>query len=173
MQRLLCSFAIEICDLMASAGWHSGIAHWFCAPVVALALEGRLADQQLVQQHADAPPVHAEAGAAPLQHLRRLWERWKRSWSLLSKPVYQQQPLHTCRLAHEGPEFDCRMPGTSGICEIWYTSMLAAHLVLGRPADGVGPPLGDVLREAKVRDLDVAGGVHQQVLWLQVLQCQV
>ena len=50
--------------------------------------------------------------------------------------------------------------------------MLAAHLVLGCAADGVGAPLGDVLRKAKVRDLDVAGSVHQQVFWLQILQCQ-
>jgi hypothetical protein len=40
--------------------------------VVALRLEGRLPDQQLVQQHADAPPVDAKTGAAALQHLWRL-----------------------------------------------------------------------------------------------------
>ena len=147
--------------------------------MVALRLEGRLPDQQLVQQHANAPPVHAEAGAAALQHLRRLSKGREAVCTMvvLSSPILSAATWSTVpwvrmldclqRLAC------CTMAVLNrGIWEVGATAMPAPHLVLGRAADGVGPPVGDVLRKAKVRDLDVAGSVHQQVLGLQVLQCQ-
>lgn len=40
--------------------------------VAAGRFEGRLANQQLIQQHADAPPVRCEARATALDDLRRL-----------------------------------------------------------------------------------------------------
>lgn len=46
----------------------------------------------------------------------------------------------------------------------------ATHLVVGGAADGVCALAADVLCEAKVGNLDVAGGIHKQVLRLQVLQ---